>query len=81
MRHSSYSDVLINVSQVCVSSINLDIDFSFFSGDSSTLNLYSCAGDGSVLQHRTGHFMEDAVDVNALILKTNDLKVCVYTLP
>jgi len=38
--------------------------------------MYSCAGDGSVLQHRTGHFMDDAVDVNALILKTNDLKVC-----
>ena len=23
--------------------------------------------------------MDDAVDVNALILKTNDLKVCIYT--
>jgi len=23
--------------------------------------------------------MGDAVDVNALILKTNDLKVCIYT--
>ena len=48
---------------------------SFYSGDSTTLHLYSCAGDGSVLQHKTGHFMEDAVDVNALILKTNNLKV------
>ena len=50
-------------------------------GDSTTLHLYSCAGDGSVLQHKSGHFMEDAVDVNALILKTNNLKVlsaCVY---
>ena len=43
--------------------------------DSTTHNLYSCAGDGSVLQHRTGHFMDDPVDVNALILKTNNLKV------
>lgn len=76
MRHSSYSDALINVSQVCISSINSNIGF--YSGDSSTLNLYSCAGDGSVLQHRTGHFMEGAVDVNAQILKTNDLKVCIY---
>jgi len=58
--------------------VKLGIAFAFYSGDSSTLNVYTCAGDGSVLQHRTGHFMDDAVDVNALILKTNDLKVCTY---
>lgn len=51
--------------------------FLFIVGDGDTLNLYSCAGDGSVLEHKTGHFMDDAVDVNALILKTNNLKVCV----
>lgn len=39
-----------------------------------THNLYSCAGDGRVYQHRTGHFMEDPVDVCALIVKTNDIK-------
>lgn len=51
--------------------------FLFIVGDGDTLNLYSCAGGGSVLEHKTGHFMDDAVDVNALILKTNNLKVCV----
>ena len=40
-----------------------------------THNLYSCAGDGRVYQHRTGHFMEDPIDVCALIVKTNDIKV------
>ena len=42
-------------------------------------NLYSCAGDGRVYQHRTGHFMDDPIDVDALILKSNDIKVA-YTL-
>ncbi|XP_074619191.1 gem-associated protein 5-like isoform X2 [Acropora palmata] len=37
-------------------------------------NLYSCAGDGRVYQHRTGHFMDDPIDVDALILKSNDIK-------
>ena len=41
-------------------------------------NLYSCAGDGHVYQHRTGHFMDDPIDVDALILKSNDIKVA-YT--
>jgi len=58
--------------------VKLGIVFGFYSGDSSALSVYTCAGDGSVLQHRTGHFMDDAVDVNALILKTNGLKVCTY---
>lgn len=40
-------------------------------------NLYSCAGDGRVYQHRTGHFMDDPIDVNALILKSNDIKVLI----
>ena len=41
-------------------------------------NLYSCAGDGRVYQHRTGNFMDDPIDVDALILKSNDIKVA-YT--
>ena len=41
-------------------------------------NLYSCAGDGRVYQHRTRHFMDDPIDVDALILKSNDIKVA-YT--
>ena len=45
------------------------------SSGSDALNLYSCGGEGGVLQHNAGHLMDDAVDVNALIMKTNNLKV------
>ena len=43
--------------------------------DSSARHLYSCGGEGLILQHRPGHFLDDAADVNALIGKTNGVKV------
>ncbi|EDO37187.1 predicted protein, partial [Nematostella vectensis] len=38
------------------------------------LHVYSCGGEGTVLQHRPGHTLSDAVDVNTLIKSTNDIK-------
>jgi hypothetical protein len=43
--------------------------------DDSVCHVYSCAGDGSVLKHRPGHPMQDAIDVNAMIKSTNEFKV------
>lgn len=43
--------------------------------EDSARHLYSCGGEGQILEHRPGCFLEDAVDVNALIGKTNSMKV------
>ena len=40
--------------------------------------LYSCGGDGAVLQHNPQQLLEDAVDINALIKETNGIKVIEY---
>lgn len=45
--------------------------------DESVCHLYSCSGDGSVLEHRPGHPMQDAIDVNSMIKSTNNFKVII----
>jgi len=44
-------------------------------GDGPGLTLYSCAGEGSILQHNPRKLTADAQDINRLIREANGIKV------
>lgn len=44
-------------------------------GDRPSLTLYSCGGEGIVLQHNPWKFSGEAFDINKLIRDTNSIKV------
>lgn len=47
-------------------------------GDRPSLTLYSCGGEGIVLQHNPWKLGGEAYDINKLIRDTNSIKVSSY---